>query len=46
MAAVIFHACGLRSGTHVSISVLGIELRVRAEECIRAWVGVFAGTTS
>ena len=24
MAAVIFHACGLRSGTHVSISVLGI----------------------
>lgn len=24
MAAVIFHECGLRSGTHVSISVLGI----------------------
>ena len=24
MAAVIFHACGLRSVTHVSISVLGI----------------------
>ena len=24
MAAFIFHACGLRSVTHVSISVLGI----------------------
>ena len=23
-----------------------VRLRVRAEECIRAWVGVFAGTTS
>ena len=22
------------------------RLRVRTEECIRAWVGVFAGTTS